>query len=46
MCATSSDWLIGLSAPVLIGQSNYFSFDFTTLHGETALSIKLLHFRS
>ena len=26
----NSDWLIGLSTSVMIGQSNYFGFGFTT----------------
>ena len=30
-CATSSDWFIGLSASVVIGQSNYFGFALMTL---------------
>ena len=29
--AASSDWFIGLSASVVIGQGNYFGFGFTTL---------------
>ena len=29
--ASSSDWFIRLSAPVVIGQSDYFDFDFTPL---------------
>ena len=29
--ASSSDWFIGLSASVVIGQSDYFEFGFTTL---------------
>ena len=29
--ASRSDWFIGLSASVVIGQSNYFGFGFTTL---------------
>ena len=28
----SSDWLTGLSASLVIGQSNYFGFGFTTLN--------------
>ena len=28
----SSDWFIGLSRSVVIGQSNYFGFGFTTLN--------------
>ena len=30
--ASSSDWFIGLSASVVIGQSNYFGSGFTTLN--------------
>ena len=30
--ALRSDWFTGLSAPVVIGQSNYFGFGFTTLN--------------
>ena len=30
--ATSSDWFIGLSASLVIGQSNYLGFVFTTLN--------------
>ena len=30
--ASSSDWFIGLSPSVVIGQSDYFSFGFTTLN--------------
>ena len=29
--ALNSDWFIALFAPVVIGQSNYFGFGFTTL---------------
>ena len=29
--ALSSDWLIAFSASVVIGHSNYFGFNFTTL---------------
>ena len=29
--ASNSDWLVMLFAPVVIGQSNYFGFGFTTL---------------
>ena len=29
--ASSSDWFIGLFTTVVIGQSNYFGFGFTTL---------------
>ena len=32
--ASSSDWFIGLSASVVIGQSNYFSFGFTEFNGK------------
>ena len=28
--SSSSDWFIRLSAPVVIGQSNYFGFGFTS----------------
>ena len=31
LVVSSSDWFIGLSASVVIGQSNYFGFRFTTL---------------
>ena len=30
--ASSSDWFIGLFTTVVIGQSNYFGFSFTTLN--------------
>ena len=30
--ATSSDWFIGLSVSVVIGQSDYFGFGFTIRH--------------
>ena len=30
--ASSSDWFIGLFTTVVIGQSNYFGFGFTTLN--------------
>ena len=30
--ASSSDWFIGLLTTVVIGQSNYFGFGFTTLN--------------
>ena len=30
--ASCSDWLIGLSASSVIGQSNYFGLNFTTLN--------------
>ena len=30
--ALSSDWFIGLSASLVIGQSDYFGFGFTTLN--------------
>ena len=29
--ASSSDWFIGLFTTVVVGQSNYFGFGFTTL---------------
>ena len=29
--ASSFDWFIGLSASIVIGQSNYFGFGFTTV---------------
>ena len=35
--AWSSDWFIGLSASVVIGQNDYFWFGFTILNKKTAL---------
>ena len=32
MFATSSDWLIGLSVPLVIGESDYFGLGFTIRH--------------
>ena len=38
LIASSSDWFIGLPAPVVIGQINCFGFGFTT-HLKTALTL-------
>ena len=36
----NSDWLIGLSACVVIGQCNYFGFGFTTLKGKPLYRVR------
>ena len=47
--ASSSDWFIGLFTTVVIGQSNYFGYGFTTLimkialKGITILTQYMLH---
>ena len=39
--ATGFDWLTGLPASLVIGQSNYFGFGFSTLNWKTTLYIVL-----
>ena len=38
--ASSSDWFIGLFTTVVIGQSNYFGFGFTTLSKVKVATVK------
>ena len=41
--ASNSDWFIALFTSVVIGQSNYFGFGFTTLNGPFAASGHMVH---
>ena len=42
--SSNSDWLVVLFTSVAIGQSNYFSFDFTTLNWKLLSSINFQAF--